>query len=274
MIKYILIGVVIFLCYQTSMLLGHCAFLATFLYILYANIPTFYSIKGNKAVNEKDYDKALLMFKKAYDTKRASGPISLSYGILLLRCGHPEEALNVFNTIILYSKAKDLIKNQAKQYRTLTYYKLGQESEALEEAQEIFDKFKNTVSYALLCYLKLATNQPIDEILPLCEEAYEYNNEDRDIVDNLALANIRSGNFDKAKELVDIMIEKFPTFTEAYYHGAIVYKKLGDLNKAKELINAIADNCTRTYLTTVSLEEIDELKNSLSWLESIINDKI
>lgn len=264
MVKYILFGVVIFLCYQTNMLLGHCAFLATFLYILYANIPTFYSIKGNKAVNEKDFDKALLMFKKAYDTKRASGTISLSYGILLLRCGHPDEALNVFNTIILYSNAKDLIKNQAKQYRTLTYYKLGQENEALEEAEEIFDSFKNSVSYALLCYLKLATNQPIDEVLPLCEEAYEYNNEDRDIVDNLTLANIRVGNFDKAKELVDIMIEKFPAFTEAYYHSAIVYKNLGELDKAKELINAIDDNCSRTYLTTVSVEEINELKNSLS----------
>ena len=126
MIKYILFGIIIFLCYQTSDLLGNCAFIATFLYILYANIPTFYSIKGNKAVSDKDFDKALLMFKKAYDTKRASGQISLSYGILLLRCGHPEKALNVFNTIILYSKAKDMIKNQAKQYRTLTYYKLGQ----------------------------------------------------------------------------------------------------------------------------------------------------
>ena len=197
-------------------------------------------------------------------TKRASAQISLSYGILLLRCGHPDEALNVFNTIILYSNSKDYIKNQAKQYRTLTYYKLGQENEALEEAQEIFDKYKNSVSYALLCYLKLATNLPVDEVLPLCEEAYEYNSDDRDIVDNLALANIRSGNYEKAKELVDIMLEKFPAFTEAYYHGAVLYKKLGDLNKARELLNSIDKKCRRTYLTTVSLEEIEDLKNSLN----------
>ena len=264
MLKYVVLGVVIFLCYNISPILGTIAVTLTLAYILYANIPTFYSIKGKKAINEGNYEKALLAFKKAVDTKRASGAIHLSYGMLLLRCGHPEDAVSVFNSIILYSKSKDNIKNQAKQYRVLAYHKLGQTEDALEEAQEIFESYKNTISYGLLCYLKLANNQPIDEVLPLCEEAYDYNSDDRDIVDNLTLAHIRKGNYEKAKELVDSMLEKFPSFTEAYYHGAVVYKKLGDINKARELLNAIQENCRRTYLTTVSLEEIEELKNSLN----------
>jgi tetratricopeptide (TPR) repeat protein len=247
-----------------SSLLGTVAVTLILAYILYVNIPTFYSIKGNKEINDGNYEKALLAFKKAVDTKRASGAIHLSYGMLLLRCGKPEDSVSVFNSIILYSKAKDNIKHQAKQYRVLAYHKLGQTEDALEEAQEIFESYKNTISYGLLCYLKLANNQPIDEVLPLCEEAYDYNSDDRDIVDNLTLANIRKGNYEKAKELVDTMLEKFPAFTEAYYHGAVVYKKLGDINKARELLNAIQENCRRTYLTTVSLEEIEELKNSLN----------
>ena len=264
MLKYVILGVVIFLCYNMSSLLGTIAVLLTLAYILYANIPTFYSVRGNKELNEGNSEKALLMYKKAVDTKRASGAIHLSYGILLLRCGQPEEAVSVFNSLILYTNSKDDVKNRAKQYRTLAYHKLGQTEDALEEAQEIFDKYKNTVSYGLLCYLKLAYNQPIDEVLPLCEEAYDYNSDDRDIVDNLTLAYIRKDNFEKAKELADIMLEKFPEFTEAHYHGAVIYKKLGDTKKAKELLDSIPDNCKRTYLTTVSLEEIEELRNSLN----------
>ncbi len=264
MFKYIIWGVVIFLCFRMSLLLGTVVTILSLAYILYANIPTFYSINGNKEINEGNYEKALEIYKKAYDTKRASAAICLGYGILLLRCGYPQESMNVFNSVILYSHAKDDIKNQAKQYRTLAFYKLGQTDEALEEAQEIFDKYKNTVSYGLLCYLKLATNQPVDEVLSLCEEAYDYNSDDRDIVDNLTLANIKKGNFEKAKELADQMLEKFPSFTEAYYHGAIAYNELGDVAKAKELLDLIPQNCKRTYLTTVSLDEIEELRSILN----------
>ena len=264
MLKYVLLGVIIFLCYNISPLLGTIIVILTLAYILYANIPSFYSIKANKEINNGNYEEALSIFKKAVDTKRASAAIQLSYGMLLLRCGHPEEAVSVFNNLILYSGSKENIKNQAKQYRTLAFHKLGQRDDALEEAQEIFDKYKNTISYGLLCYLKLANNQPIVEVLQLCEEAYDYNSDDRDIVDNLTLAYIKKGDFEKAKELADHMIEKFPAFTEAYYHGAVIYKNLGDTAKAKELLDAIPNNCTRTYLTTVSLEEIEELKNSLN----------
>lgn len=170
MLKYVVLGLVIFLCYNISPLLGTVAVTLMLAYILYVNIPTFYSIKGNKEINDGNYEKALLAFKKAVDTKRASGAIHLSYGMLLLRCGKPEDSVSVFNSIILYSKAKDNIKHQAKQYRVLAYHKLGQTEDALEEAQEIFESYKNTISYGLLCYLKLANNQPIDEVLPLCEE--------------------------------------------------------------------------------------------------------
>ena len=111
--------------------------------------------------------------------------------------------------------------------------------------------------------MKLATNQPIDEVFQLCEEAYDYNADDRDIVDNLAWAFIKKGDFEKARELCDMMLEKFPAFTEAYYHGAICYSKLGNVEKAKELLELIDTNCRRTYLTTVSVDEIKELKQSL-----------
>ena len=263
MVKYILMGVVIFICNQIDSLLGMIALLMTLAYIIYVNIPTFYSIKGNKALRDNDMKTALELYEKAYKTKRASSAVCMSYAILLLRSGQPEESLNIFNNIILNSNTNPKTKFEAKQYRALNYHKLGQIDDALEEAEEIFEKYKNTVSYGLLCYLKLVTNQPIDEVFALCEEAYSYNADDRDIVDNLALAYIKKGDFEKAKELCDTMLEEFPAFTEAYYHSAICYSKLGNVEKAKELLELIDTNCKRTYLTTVGEEEIEELKQSL-----------
>lgn len=264
MLKYILLGLAIFIGYKLGALIGSCVLIIILGYTIYANIPSFIAMNGNKALNEGNLENALKSYKKAYKTGRANDSVSLTYGILSLRCGYTDDALEVFNNIIFNQKSKASFKNQAKQYRTLTYYKMGQVEDAIEEAEEIFQKYKSTVSYGLLCYLKHATNQPIEEVLPLCEEAYEYNSDDRDIVDNLAYAYIKNNEFEKAKKLVDDMLEKFPAFTEAYYHGAIVYSKLGDTKKAKELLDLIPEKCTRTYLTTVSVEEIENLKNSLN----------
>ena len=267
MIKYILLGVLIFLGFQINPAIGILTLFVAVVYILYMNTPTFYSINGNIAINEGNLEEALEYYKKAYKTGRSSVSINLSYAILLLRNGYAEEAMSVFNQIVFSPTAKPAVKYQAKQYRVLAYYKLGNVEDAMEDAEELFENYKNTISYGLLGYLKLATNAPLDEVVKFCEEAYEYNSDDRDIVDNLAFAYIKQGEYEKAKKLIDTMLEDFPTFTEAYYHGAVVYKKLGDYDKARELLDAIEDKCRRTYLTTVSLEEIEDLKNSLNWLE-------
>ncbi len=263
MLKYIFLGIIVFLCYGFGEVVGTSALIIVIGYTIYSKLPAFIAIKGNKEINNKNLEDGYKYYKKAYKTNRASADICLTYGMLALRCGKLDEAVAVFNELILNFRTKPNIKNQAKQYRALAYYKLGQVEDALEEAEEIFDKYKNTTSYSLLCYLKLATNQPIEDVLNLCEEAYEYNNDDRDIVDNLAFAYIKNNEYEKAKELIDKMLEDYPTFTEAYYHGAIAYSKLGDAKKAKELLDLIDINCTSTYLTTVSREDIDDLKNSL-----------
>ncbi len=263
MLKYMLFGIIVFFCYGFGKIVGTSALIIAVSYTIYLNLPAFIAIKGNKELNNKNLEGGYDYYKKAYKTNRASADIRLTYGMLALRCGKADEAVTVFNELILNYKIKPNIKNQAKQYRALAFYKLGQTEDALDEAEEIFDKYKNTTSYGLLCYLKLATNQPIEEVLPLCKEAYEYNSDDRDIVDNLAFAYIKNNEYEKARELTDKMIEDYPTFTEAYYHGAIACSKIGDIKKAKELLDLIDKNCTSTYLTTVSREDIENLKNSL-----------
>lgn len=262
MLKYILLAVLLFVCYNIDMWLGLFASLGGVIYILYLITPVIYSLNGNKYINAGDNEMAMKMYEKAYKNGKNNPSIVLTYAILKLKDGQADEAIKIFNEIVLNPAYKLAVKNQAKQFRALAYHKTGQKEDALEDALEIFEKYKNTMSYGLLGYLMLVNDKPVDEVIDFCKEAYEYNSDDRDIVDNLVFAYIKNKEFEKAKEYVDIMLEKFPQFVEAHYHGAICYKNLGDIEKAKELVEKIK-NCKRTFLTTVTEEEIEELKSQL-----------
>ena len=111
-------------------------------------------------------------------------------------------------------------------------------------------------------YFMHLTNAPAEETLKLCREAYEYNEDDRDILDNLALAYYRAGQYEKAKEYTDKMTREHTAFVEAFYHGALVEAALGNTDKAREYLAKLPE-CRRTYMTTVSQEEIDALAEKL-----------
>lgn len=263
MLKYIVMAVILFMMFNINTLLGAAATVICILYIIFENRAAFYARKGNAAFNENDQQKAIEWYKKAYKTQKASARIMLTYGILLLRNAEPSEAVTIFNLTVAQRGVNTEIKNKAKQYRALAYFKLGQTEDALEEAQELFESYKNTVSYALICYIRLATKAPKEETLALCKEAYEYNSDDRDICDNLALAYIENEEYDKAKAILSDLLEKEPEFTEAYYHMALACTKTGDRETAKKMLDEIDTKCKRTYMTTVSKEDIEALKAQL-----------
>ena len=257
-------AVALYFMFRISIELGYIAVLAIILYMFYKSIPSLIARMAGSALLKGNTEKALRLYKTATNFSKVSGKIHLSYATLLLRTGNPEQAVTEFNLVIMKNRKKDDIKNRAKQFRSLAYFKLGNTEQALEDALELFENYKNTITYGLYCYLMLATNAPIDECYEICKEAYEYNSDDRDICDNMAAAHIKKGEFSEAKVITDEMIEKFPEFTEAYYHAAIIEKELGNKDKALELINMIDEKCKRTYLTTVSKEEIENLKNELN----------
>lgn len=255
-------AVLIFLGFRISVWLGTATCVGVIAYILYNSMPSFYAAKGSRAFSEQKTDEARAWYEKAYKTGRASASIANMYGFLLLRCAMPEEAEKVFTYVILHQKKDAAAVMKAKQYRALVYYKTGREDEAYEDASELFESCRNTMSYSLLGYLMTAMQKPLEETLAFCREAYDYNSDERDIVDNLLVVEYRAKNFERAGELADELLAAHPEFTEAHYHGALAYAALGDNERAREALNG-AEQCTRTYLTTVSEEEIAELKERL-----------
>lgn len=264
MLKKILLPLaVIVICFMINPILGAVSTVVVGVFAAYYYLPNIYAIQGNKAYAAGNLSKAEGWYNKAIATGRANDELKIAYSILLMRSGKPIEAERYLDEIARKKVVKPEIKQQAKQYRCMAYCKQGRMDEAMEDAREIFEVTKNTITYGIMGYFMLLTNAPLDETIMLCEEACDYNSDDRDILDNMALAYYRAGNLDKAKKYTDKLTEEFPTFVEAFYHGALVEKALGNIEKAREYISKIPE-CKRTYMTTVPEEDVELLTNELA----------
>lgn len=66
---------------------------------------------------------------------------------------------------------------------------------------------------AILNYLETMT---LTETTKLCEEAYDYNSDDRDIKDNLSICYFRKGEYEKAEKISDELVGSAPNFVEGF----------------------------------------------------------
>lgn len=259
-----LVGIlIVVIAFRFNLFLGIAVLLALLAYLIYSNIPTFYMTKGNKAYQAGDEDEALAWYKKAYDTGKTNIKFKSSYAYLLLRNGKADEAEAILDPIIRVKSLEPAKKNMAKQQRCMVYYKQGRTQEAVEEAMEMYESgYKTTNLYGMLGFFMLLTDKPMDETLKICEEAYDFNNENRDILDNLSLCYYKMGRYEDAEKVSDKLLEKETEFVEGYYHGAQIALKLNKTDKAREYMSKI-DSCKRSSMTTVSEEEVEKLKQEV-----------
>lgn len=260
----ICVAAVIFFAYRFNLYLGILVSLFVIGYVIYRYIPTYWAVKGQKAFAAGNFDESRRCYKKAYDTNRAKLQIKINYAYTLMRTGDFDEAERILNPIVrMKTTKKDNMKKSAKQQRCMVYYKQGRLDEAMEDAMELFnDGYKNTQMYGMIGYFKLIRGDELEETTRFCEEAYDYNSDDRDITDNLSICYYKKGEYDKAAELSDKIIAEAPKFVEAYYHGAQIAVKQKKYEKAKELMTHI-DGCRWSNMTTVSREEVDALNKEI-----------
>lgn len=231
--------------------------------LVYKFLPDIYAMRGNIAYGKSETDKALKLYQKACRTNRAGAGVKAKYAILVLRDKRPDEAERLFNEIILDKAIPEKQKAMVRQYRCMAYIKQGRIDEAYEETTELLESYKTSDLYAIAGYVMILAKKPAEDILNLCSEAYEYNDENRDIADNYALALIMSGEYARAVEICDMVIEKHERFPEGHYHKALALCKMGDFDQAADELDAL-DDCEFKYLTTVGDTEIEQLRNEIA----------
>ena len=231
-------------------------------YLISIIIPFTYKFKSRKALANGDFVNARLYYKKALKCSKYNFKTQMEYVYIIMRTGDFEEALNAMNRLLSY-KMEPKNRNLATVQRCMCYYKTGNLEEAYKDAQELYDDgYRSIMLYGLLGYFKILKAPLADETFEFCTEAYEYADDDRDICDNLLICYYNRGEYNKAKEISDAVLEKEPMFVEAWYHGAQIDIALGDYKSAREKLDRIPD-CNRSPMTTIPEKDVEKLSKTV-----------
>lgn len=252
----------LFLAYSYDWLLGviFTAFIVIWCIRKYS--PVFLQFRSRKFTIEGDFVKARDVLKKASKKSNATEAVKMEYSYILMRTGEFEEAEQVINNI-LSQRIDNSTRGRAVLQRCLCYYKQNNLEEALSDAYELYDDgFRSVTLYGLLGFFKILNAPASEDTFDFCIEAYDYASDDRDICDNLLICYYNRGEYEKAKEISDDVLENNPKFVEAWYHAAQIDVKLGDYNSAKEKLDKIPE-CNRSAMTTISVEEVEALQNEV-----------
>lgn len=262
---YIILGIlVIAVAFKFNTLLGIGLLVVIAAYGVYHFIPSYYITKGNQAYAAGDEEACCAWYKKAYDTGRTNVKMKSSYAYILLRTGHADEAEKVLDPIIRIKSLAPEKKNLAKQQRCMVYYRQGRLEEAIEEAQELYDSgYKTSNLYGMIGYFRMLRGDDASDVLGICEEAYDYDKDNRDILDNLSMCYYKLGRYEDAQRISDELLSGNDNFIEGYYHGAQIALKMQNYEKAREYVEKLSD-CKRSQMTTITEEEIETLTKEVN----------
>ena len=238
------------------------------IYMIYKGRPSYYRIKGRNFYTTGDYESAKRAFEKALQSGMSNPEIYMEYSHILMMMGEFDDAERALNNL-LCNKVENSLRGRAVIQRCLCYFNNNNFDEAYKDASELYDDgYRSIDLYGFLGMLKLINDPKSDETFDFCVEAYEYDDENRDICDNMVLAYYNKGEYDRAKELSDELTEEYPQFVEGWYHAAQIDIALNDYESALEKLDKIGE-CKRSAMTTVSDDEINNLKDEIERLSEV-----
>lgn len=222
--------------------------------LLYTGRTTIFSIMGARSYSKGDIDKAIMWFERIYKLKNPPVRPCVSYAYIVLKKGDTNKAEQIL---------QELLKNNSsspdapyiKSIIALVLWKKGKIDEAVSLLENVIKSYVTTSVYESLGYM-LIEQGDLQKALKLNLEAYEYNSDDKVIQDNLGQTYYLLGEYDKANEIYEKLLKSSPAFPEAYYNYGLLLDKLGNKEKAVEMMKK-ALGLKFSSLSTVSKEKIE-----------------
>ncbi len=249
---------IIYNAFTVNLFVGIGAIILLGVYTYFKWYPNVCMARGQRMYS-KNPEKALAIFAKA--EKRMNIAQLKNYAYYLLREGKTEKSEEIYKKL-LRAGLKPELRLRVRSDYAVFLLKTGRIDEAIAELEEITVHFTNTTTYGSLGYCYLLKDS-IRKAKNYNLEAYDYNSDDPVILDNMVQLYIKLGDYNEAKIYADKLLEKKPYFVEAYYDSAFVYMKLGDTERAKELLSD-ARCCRITFMSVVQEKDLDELEAALS----------
>lgn len=212
-----------------------------------------YFVKGN-------IEKAKSLYEKAYKTGDMSPECKISYSSFCLRENLFDKGRRLLSEVINSKKSTEVNKINAKHNLAVLTWKEGNLDEAIEILEEVHKKMFATNTYGTLGVLyleKAKRDKNFHEMLPFMIEAYDYNDSDKTIADNLGELYLLMEEHEKAREVYSALL-KTPQITPMpYYNYALVLKNIGDIDGARENFEKALD-CRFTSVITITREMVEQ----------------
>lgn len=253
-IRFVLPIIIVIIAARFNKWIGMAALLVYLLILVYVSRARIYTIIGTRKYGLGRLDEAIKWFGRAYAANRGGIRTAVNYAYLLLKSGElqkPEEILQK----ALKEHPRDQDVPYLKSIMALVLWKKGELDQAVEMLGEVIQTYKTTTVYGSLGFM-LIEKGDLDKALQFNLEALEFNPRDNIINDNLGQNYLLLGQYDKAREVYEKLLEKAPSFPEPYYNYGLLMEKLGNREKALESMRK-ALNMKFSFLSTITREEVE-----------------
>lgn len=209
-------------------------------------------------------DKAFSLYEKGY-AKGCTLPDPLAaYGLMLMRRKEFDKALEVLRSA---RKCKLSEQQYSIVYQNLglAYWKKGDVDRALEIYRKLFEKVQTVNMYSTLGFLLIAKGDQTgdyEEALAFNRKAYDYDDGDASIVDNLGQVLYRMGEVEEA----EIMFQKALSIKPKQFDTLVFLAKIriaqGREEEGKKLLDTALDK-TYSVFNTVPRQDAIQLAREL-----------
>lgn len=217
--------------------------------------------------------KAFDSYEKAY-AKGCTLPDPLAaYGLMLMRRKEYAKAVEVLRharTLKLNPQQWSIVY----QNLGLAYWKLGEIDRAVEIYEKIFEKVQTVNMYSTLGFLLIAQGDQMGDYqkaLDFNRKAYDYDDTDASIVDNLGQVLYRTGEIEEAEKMFEKALSIKPTQFDTLYFLSRIRISQDRVEEAKKMLDTALDK-TYSIFNTVPRENAIELARSIGMDLSVYDD--
>lgn len=229
-------------------------------------------IQGNQLIEKGEIEKAaekhkeaLRLYEEAYAAGDREPNVVMAYGVLLMRFNQLEKARDL---LLSCEHMKGMDAKSKKQLRvnySVCQWKMGNLDKAIELMQNAANGGKTALIYTTLGYYlieKAIQTGDFTEALAFNQEAYEYDEDDAGVLDNLGQLYYAMGEREKAYDFLSRAYRAKPTQVTTLYFIAKMNHEKGDDEKARAFIaKALQGNFSA--LCSISREQAQALKDEI-----------
>ncbi|MDO4740180.1 MAG: tetratricopeptide repeat protein [Eubacteriales bacterium] len=211
------------------------------------------SDRGEVEKAKAKYEEALALYAEITKDPNCKHIYLEAYSVLLMRYRRFEEAMALLRRADKYAMPKpDKLKLRVNY--AVCQWKLGRLEQAIELMENVFHDLKNSLVYGSLGYMYIeqaVQTGDYSKAIEFNQAAYEYDEDDAVVLDNMGQLYLNMGEVDKALGYFEKAHELKPKQVDTLYYLAKIYHGQGKDDRARGLLDeALRGNYSALATTT------------------------